>query len=92
VTTSTRWITRPRCDDGHDGADSSLTDVRPAGDDEHDRKQKATLVGKAAALAGETLDPSKRTTAKRVITEFYERSGHGDWPAGGGFAIIYPSQ
>jgi len=34
--------------------------------------KKGMLVGKAAALAGETLDPSERTTAKRVITEFYE--------------------
>ena len=34
--------------------------------------KKATLVGKAAALAGETHDPAERATAKRVITEFYE--------------------
>ena len=32
----------------------------------------AALIRKAAALAGEMLDPAEQTTAKRVITEFYE--------------------
>src|SRR6266851_1655441 len=34
--------------------------------------KKAALIRKAAALAGEMLDPAEQTTAKRVITEFYE--------------------
>src|SRR5712675_1589055 len=34
--------------------------------------KKAALICKAAALAGETLDPAEEATAKRVITEFYE--------------------
>ncbi len=34
--------------------------------------KKAVLIRKAAALAGEVLDPAEQSTAKRVITEFYE--------------------
>ena len=34
--------------------------------------KKAALIRKAAALASEVLDPAEQTTAKRVITEFYE--------------------
>src|ERR1700730_246027 len=35
-------------------------------------KKKAALVGKAAVLAAEMLDPAERATAERVIGEFYE--------------------